>query len=331
MIKIKSEFTLPLTKEILKIYNLYSNFPFPDKILIPKGFEENVNLIYKKHNLSLPIIETYTFHNKLNDNINFNNKKIIIGASSGLDSTYSALKYKDLGYEVILVHFKNLNKNYPKETEHIKSFANKNNFELYIINVENYGKDYFPDNPFKNELIFCALTEIGIYCGTKNIMIGATGTYHIEDSKIGMSVTDAVENYETFINGLKFYYNNVCLLYLNKDLTKYEIIKYILTFHKDSLEDIYSCISPNRFVKMLHEKNENKYNIKLLKDRCGSCYKCCMEYILLYENDYYNNKDFLNHCYEILGNSKNAHHPEFFNKKLPYEEKRKNVLEYKPS
>ena len=53
-----------------------------------------------------------------------------------------------------------------------------------------------------------------------------------------------------------------------------------------------------------------------------------MEYILLYENGYYNNKGFLNHCYEILAKSKNSHSPQLFNLKIPYEQRRKNVLGY---
>lgn len=330
MIKIKSEFNLPLTEEMVFIYNNYSTFPFPEEIKIPVGFEDNVNLIYTKHNLKIPIINNNNFKINIENNKIFDNRKIIIGASGGLDSTYTALRYKDLGYDIILVHFKNLNKNYPKETEHIKNFAKKNNFKLYIIDVKNFGKDYFPDNPFKNELILCALTEIGYNLNIKNIMLGATGTYHIENSKIGINVTDTIENYNTFISGLKKYYNNVNLFFLEKNLTKNKMIEYIIKYHKDSLEDIYSCISPNRFVKMLHNNNESKYNIKLLKDRCGSCYKCCMEYILLYENGYYSNKEFLNHCYEILAKSKNSHSPQLFNLKIPYEQRRKNVLGYKP-
>ena len=125
MIKIKSEFNLPLTEEMVFIYNNYSIFPFPEEIKIPVGFEDNVNLIYTKHNLKIPIINNNNFKINIENNKIFDNRKIIIGASGGLDSTYTALRYKDLGYDIILVHFKNLNKNYPKETEHIKNFAKK--------------------------------------------------------------------------------------------------------------------------------------------------------------------------------------------------------------
>lgn len=328
MIKIFSDFELPLTNEMVKLYNNYCKFPFNDTLEVPEGFKENINLIYNKHNLNIPLLKEFS---KSISFKNFkNNNKIIIGASSGLDSTYAALKAKDDGYDVYLVHFKNLNKNYPKETEHIIDFAKNNNFNLYIINVKNFDKDYFPDNPFKNEMILCALTEIGNNLNINNIMIGGTGTYHLNESVIGMNVTDTIENYETFLSGLKKYYPNVNLIYLNKDLTKYDIIKYLINNHFNVLNDICSCISPNRFVKMLHDNNEKKYSIKLLKDRCGSCYKCCMEYIYLYECGYYNNKEFLNHCYNILAKSKNSHRPELFSLKLSYETRRKNVLEYKP-
>ena len=329
MISIKSEFNLPLTQELVKLYNIYCQFPFDNIITIPNGFRNNVNLLYKKHNLSAPT----TISNKLtplSTPINFDDSLIIIGASGGLDSCYTCLKEKDNGRKPILVHFKGLNKNYPKETEQIKLFAKLNDIPIYFIEVVNKGKDYFPDNPFKNQLILTALTEIGIAFETKNIMLGATGTFHIENCKIGFNVTDTIENYETFLIGLKKYYPFTELKFLNSNITKYEMLAYIVKNHEDSLPYICSCISPNRFVIMLHNNNQTKYNIELLKYRCGSCFKCAMEYILLYEIGYYNNKKFLKHCYEVLAKSKNSHAPNLFDLHLPYETRRKNVLEYKP-
>lgn len=329
MIKLQSEFDLPLTQDIVELYNNYCEFPFKNNVFAPIGFEENIKLIYNKHNLPQPNINNIPYI-KQNFQNNCNNNQIIIGSSGGLDSTYAILKAIDDGRNVTLVHFQNLNKNYPKETEHIKSLAIHKNLKLYIINVKHYDKDYFPDNPFKNQLILCALSEIGSLLNIKNIMLGATGTYHITDSVIGINVTDTIENYNTFLNGLKLYYPQINIIYLPSNITKYKMMKYIINNHPDIINDIYSCISPNRFVKMLHDQNENKYNIKLLKDRCGSCYKCCMEYIYLYECGYYNNIEFLNHCYHILAKSKNSHRPELFSLKLPYETRRNNVLEYKP-
>jgi len=47
---------------------------------------------------------------------------------------------------------------------------------------------------------------------------------------------------------------------------------------------VQSCLSPYRFLNNLHQINENKYNIKLFNHRCGSCWKCCVEYIFLADN-----------------------------------------------
>lgn len=330
MIEIYSEFNLPLTTELIKLYNNYCIFPFLNNIETVYGFNDNINLLYQFHQQPLPNIINYKFINIIINENNFNDEGIIIGASGGLDSCYAALKAKDEGKKVILIHFQGLNKNFPKETEQIINFAKTNSMSLYIINVKNKGKNFFPDNPFKNQLILSALAEIGYKLSINNIMLGATGTFNIEKSKIGFNVTDTIENYNSFLNGLKLYYPLINIIYLNKDITKYTMLKYIVDNHIESLQYICSCINPNRFVTMLHNNNEKKYNIKLLKYRCGSCFKCAMEYILLYEIGYYNDIDFLLHCYDILAKSKNSHAPELFNLHLPYEVRRKNVLEYKP-
>lgn len=329
MIKIESSFDLPLTQELSTLYNCYCQYPFNNTITAPAGFETNIHLLYEIHKQNYPDINTITLA-PLSLKKPLKNSSIIIGASGGLDSCYSCLKAKDDGKNPVLVHFKGLNKNYPKETEQIQLFAKINNFPLYIINVTHNGKDYFPDNPFKNQLILTALTEIGITLGIQNIMLGATGTFHISNSKIGFNVTDTIENYNTFLIGLKYYYPLIELQFLDSNVTKYQMLEYIVENHKNSLSYICSCISPNRFVMMLHNNNQKKYNINLLKYRCGSCFKCAMEYILLYEIGYYNNIEFLYHCYEVLAKSKNSHAPELFDLRLPYEVRRKNVLEYKP-
>ena len=80
---------------------------------------------------------------------------------------------------------------------------------------------------------------------------------------------------------------------------------------------------------MLHNNNENKYNIKLLDGRCGSCFKCCMEIILLTELGYYNkNEELLKHCWKILSDSKNSHRKDLFDKHIPLEIRYKNIMNY---
>ena len=53
-----------------------------------------------------------------------------------------------------------------------------------------------------------------------------------------------------------------------------------------------------------------------------------MEAILLSELGYYDNKDFIQHCWDILAKSKNSHRKDLFNKKIPLDIRYKNIMSY---
>ena len=80
--------------------------------------------------------------------------------------------------------------------------------------------------------------------------------------------------------------------------------------YKELWNEFQSCITPYRYRQHLKEHNEEKYNIKLFNNRCGSCWKCCMEYIVwcdLELVDY--NKEFYQHCLEILSSKISEERP----------------------
>ena len=103
------------------IYEIFTKENFDKDIHVPFGFEHLVEAIYNVHHQQRPNISTY----KITDtNITLNNNnKIMLAFSGGLDSVYECLRLQELGYNVILMHFKNLNRNMPKETEFAEMFA----------------------------------------------------------------------------------------------------------------------------------------------------------------------------------------------------------------
>ena len=66
-----------------------------------------------------------------------------------------------------------------------------------------------------------------------------------------------------------------------------------------------------------------------MNGRCGSCYKCAMEYILLAETGRIR-KDpaFYAHCFDTLATSKTAHRPDLFAKSLPLAKRLENLKKY---
>lgn len=313
---------------INKLYDLFTTEIFPTEVLIPKGFEELIKLLYKRHNQKQPKINTYLLQtNKLNENTN---KNVILGYSGGMDSSYLALYLKNNGYDVTLFHLKGLNKCYPKEDEFAKIFAKQNNFKYIEKVIKHNNKEFFIDNPIKNQLILSLMLDYGIKNNIFNFALGDDLCTNIEDAKIGMTITDSKEVNELFWIGVQNYFKNANLITIDKNVRKIDRIKYIIK--NESLDYIYSCISPHRFNNKLHNDNSKKYNVKILDGRCGSCYKCCMEILLLSELNYIydkeKNKDLIKHCWKILSDSKNSHGKEKFNKKLPLEIRLKNLIEY---
>lgn len=309
----------------LYMYNIFGTNEFPNQLTILDGFQDLIYMLYKKHNINQPLINTITIPMV---NILNNDKDILVGFSGGLDSAYCAFKLRDKGYNVILFHITNLNKAYPKEDIHAKNFAINNHFEYIEVVAEHLAKEYFIDNPLKDQLILASMIEYGIKNNIKLYTIGAGNATHIEDATIGMTVTDSIETNQYYWKGVQKYIPNIELKLMPNDITKYDKLKYILERYPQCLNDLYSCISPHRFNKQLHDYNNNKYNIQLLDDRCGSCYKCCMEAILLSELGYYDNKDFVQHCWDILAKSKNSHRKDLFNKKIPLDIRYKNIMSY---
>lgn len=328
MIEVKADFDTPFGNKMLEMYRNFTTNPFTTQPVIYKGFEELVKIVYDKYNFEyndnrVMQILTEERHSKGDNN------RVLIGFSGGLDSAYSALSLRDKGYDVTLFHAKSLNKSYPKESHHAMQFAENLGFTLVTIDITHKGKEAYPDNPFKNQLILSYMYDYARQNNISNLMLGADRTTNISDSVIGFTVTDSVNVFDAFMSGLHNIDKNVNLMFIDGDISKFERLRYIINNHKDALDYIYSCIVPHRFNESLHRNNEKKFGIKLLNDRCGSCYKCCMEYILLYELGYYEyNEKMLKHCYEVLYKSPLSHRPDLFDKKLPYETRRKNVLEY---
>jgi len=311
---------------ILKYYNIFCQENFDKNPVVYSGFSNFLKTIYETHeqefvsNISEPLIPT---PHRLQDN-----NKLLIGFSGGLDSAYSALDMRDKGYDVTLFHCTGLNKHFPKEDICARQFAEAMDFEFVEVPVEHGQKEFFIDNPIKNQLIMSYMIDYCFAHGIGRVMLGSDLTTKIEDSTIGMTITDSSDVYYSFISGIQLYVDNLKVHFISSDMPKHLRIQYILLFHPEALEYIYSCISPHRFSNHLKELNEKKYGITLLKDRCGSCYKCCMEYILLYECGYYTDQVFLDHCYDVLSKSKNAHRKDLFSKKIPLEERRQSILNY---
>ena len=228
-----------------------------------------------------------------------NNKFILCCISGGKDSLATAIHYKKLNYNVLLYTVRGINKGYPEEYKATIKLAEKLNLPLYIDEIKLSGKKFYMEHPLKNQIIASMATA---YCIENNLPPTiAFGNYQEDTndrSNWGVNWTDNYDLWKYFnkfiqvfipnaIVNIPFYQEDEALKILNDN---FEIVPYY-----------QSCLMTVRNRGQLKKHNEEKYKISLFNNRCGSCRKCCLEYIYFCDNNKIPyNEAFYKHCLEIL-------------------------------
>lgn len=286
--------------DIIKIYEHFSDV-YNDNSLIKNdisyNFKEFVDFIYDNG-----FKNKYDYFNYTNENEKISNnikkEKLLLFFSGGKDSVYCALKLKEK-YDVTLYFVKGINKSYPNEIERAKECAKILDLPLVIENISLIGKTIFLENPIKNMFIYACGLNFGIDKGFGLFCLGNHKNDVVSNSNFDRNFSDTYETillFEKCINKflekpikslclIENYYDSV--IYLGKYLEFYDVIQ--------------SCITPHRFRNKLKEINEKKYKINLSKYDCGSCWKCCVKYVIYMDLGYIEyNKEFYKHCLKIL-------------------------------
>lgn len=229
----------------------------------------------------------------------YDSKNIIVLFSGGKDSTATALYYKKRGYNVYLYHVRGINKSYPDEWKQAEKIAEYLDMPLYIDEYSMKGKLDIPDHPMKNMIIANGAIHYGIRenIGTK-ISPGNHYTNHLESDAFYYCGDDCPEMwwvYESLIEQIipKF------RMYI--PLKNTNSTMNLLADDLKLTELCLSCVGAQRFRAWNKQRIESKYNIHLLENRCGTCWKCCLEYIYLcdmHKLEY--NEEYYKHCLNVL-------------------------------
>ena len=253
------------------------------------------------------------------------NNKIMIMFSGGKDSTALAMKYRNLGFDVVLYFLQGINISYRDEIDRAKEVASELGLPLIIDTIKVLGHGEFLENPTKNQLILSFAINKGLELGIYRYSYGGFTEDTVETSAFDRNFSDSIETFEWYKDCITAVFPQIEII--TPFSNEIETLK-IVGKHSKIWEMFQSCLSPYRYKEYLKTTNERKYNIKLLKNRCGSCWKCCMEYIVWCDLglvDY--NKDFYKHCLDIFAKKM----PE----EKPYIQKTKNkkdiYLAYIPS
>ena len=235
------------------------------------------------------------------------NNKLLLLFSGGKDSTAAAMKYKEEGYDVVLYFLQGINLSYLEELERAKVVANKLELPLVVDYINVTGKGEFLENPTKNQLILTFAINYGMKHNISKYAYGGFTEDVLEQSAFDRNFSDSLELFIWYVTGIREIFPE--LKVLTPFSNEVETLKMIGN-HKELWNDFQSCLTPYRYRNHLKKTNEEKYNINLLDNRCGSCWKCCMEYIVWCDLEIVEyNKSFYEHCLEIFRNKLKEERP----------------------
>lgn len=267
-----------------KDYELYKGSKFIiDSMEV--GLNKHYNYLFKENPSSINTIK--------------NNNFILCCISGGKDSLATALYYKQLGYQILLYTVRGINRGYPEEYKAAIRIAEYMNIPIIVDEIKMSGKKFYMEHPLKNQVI--ASMAIA-YCLENNLTPNiAFGNYQEdinERSNWGVNWTDNYSLWIAYNNFIKIFVENAII---NIPFYSEDEALNILNKNFEYVPLYQSCLMTVRNRGQLKKHNEEKYNIKLFDNRCGSCRKCCLEYIYFCDTKHLEyNKQYYKHCLDIL-------------------------------
>ncbi len=234
-------------------------------------------------------------------------KTALLGYSGGKDSVAQAIKLMNEGYTVEAFHVRNLNKSYTDECDAATGTCDILGIPIHVAPIKSQGKSKRLENPVKNLLVLAMMLDLG---GPRGVATYSLGTQvnrpnGLDDFYTSLDFSDSPDTLfigsELFrqVPGFNLKVGELGL----SNIDIYYTIKTILS-HKDGLElmrTARSCMTQYRFREMRKKHNERKFGVELMPGRCGSCWKCCIEYLVMDALHYIEKKeDFIIHCWHFI-------------------------------
>ena len=229
----------------------------------------------------------------------YDRKNVIVAFSGGKDSTATALYYKSKGFNVYLYHVHGLNRFFPYEQQSAEKVAEYLQMPLIIDNINLSGISLYPDHPLKNIII----SNMALQWGIENkigtfIAFGDYYTAVLKDVCFETEGDDCKEMWKIYKPIIKRYCPQfkfeTPLINVADTMERLEKDKKLLGLTQ-------SCVMTHRFKNKHNKRVQEKYNIELLPNRCGTCWKCALEYIYYTDKGVLEfNKLYYQYCLEIL-------------------------------
>lgn len=303
-------FSSPLLGEIEALYRTTSEKTGggAGRGLIPREYSHSISYIaekFEEHGYNYDLTYKPDEHKKL-DTKHLDSKTMVVCFSGGKDSLATAFHYQSLGYSIILYHITGLNKTYTSEHESARKLASWMGIPLVVEDISYKGRHDWTEHPLKNMVMAGMALNFGIQHNLAyKVAVGNFYTAYLTDNAFEVCAGDCIDMWrawekciQSIIPGFKVY------VPLKNYQTSYNILTKSKYFRDEILPDMQSCMTPNRFRELFKKRTEAKYNIPMLPNRCGCCWKCAVEYIWMVDHKVLRlNKPYYRHCLDVLKNT----------------------------
>lgn len=287
--------------EGLYAYVSDTDYMFDDILWLDESFRSLCDIL-QEHLLIFrsPELKTFDLPKISRKKCDTNTKKeVVVCLSGGKDSAAAAYYYKMRGYKVHLYHATGVNKAYGDEKNAAKRIAEYLGCDLFIDRLQIVGTHRFIEHPLKNYTIANGAIHFALANDYEpNIVFGNFRKSILDMNEFEVCGGDCVEMWDAYTKIIRTVIPDFQLLLpLETNADTFELLTQDWQLFSMSV----SCMSPFRFREHWKHRTENKFNIKLFDNRCGCCWKCCVEAMWLMDFDKMDyNEDYYIHCLEVL-------------------------------
>ena len=271
----------PIMDEIDYIYSYLSEPPtslFP--MIYDESFSELVNIFntYGGHKWKVE------YHKRDYQQIEpIDNNNLILAFSGGKDSIASAIRYKQYGYNVYLYHMRGINPTFSDEWSCAERLAEMLELPIFIDEVHFKGYHKWTEHPMKNMLIANGALSYGIREGiTTHLAFGNYTTSYLDDNVFDRCAGDCMDMWSAYEDIIR---RIIPDFEIDVNLENMGDTLNTLADRQDLLDESLSCLCRHSLRDYRKNWVKEKFGIDLFNRRCGSCYKCCVEYIYMADHD----------------------------------------------
>jgi hypothetical protein len=258
--------------DLCEVFDMYVNLPIPT--LQDKNYEP----------LKLP---------------EYDEKNVIVCFSGGKDSIAVAKKLRDEGYNVFLYHAWHINPSFGDEHKCAQEAADVLVLPIYLDDIRLSGHHVYMEHPMKNMIIANGAIHYGIRegIGTK-VVFGNYTSSTLDDNPFDRCAGDCMDMWDYYSVIIQRIIPDFCVTaYLENVGDTLELI----THDRELLDVSLSCLCRHSLRQYRHDWVKSKFGVDLPKRRCGSCYKCCVEYIYMADHDLIEfSEDYYKYCLSQL-------------------------------